>query len=87
RVRGALRAAGIADTDADEAREEARKGAWDAALRLAERRRIGPFASAAPSREERERSIAILLRAGHSLEHARRLALAAPGEIPSPDGR
>ena len=46
RVGEALRAAGIAEEDGAEAREAAEAGAWDAALRFAERRKIGPFAAA-----------------------------------------
>jgi regulatory protein len=34
--------------------QPARDGAWDAALRFAERRRIGPFAAAEPDRAVRD---------------------------------
>lgn len=86
RVRAALRAAGIAEEDSEEAREEAGRGAWDAALRFAERRRIGPFATVASDRPAREKALATMLRAGHSLHLARRLVAAKPGEIPEADG-
>ncbi|MGZ8346149.1 MAG: regulatory protein RecX [Allosphingosinicella sp.] len=85
RVAEALRAAGIEEPDAGAAREAAREGAWSAALRFAERRRIGPFASAEPSREAREKALAALLRAGHPADLARRLAHAVPGEVPEAD--
>lgn len=85
RVRAALRAAGIEDEDSREAREEARRGAWQAALRFAERRRIGPFAETEPDQAGREKALGALLRAGHPPEHARRLAHARPGEIPDTD--
>jgi regulatory protein len=85
RVREALRAAGIDETDSGEAREEARRGAWAAALRFAERRRIGPFAVAESDREQREKALGALLRAGHPLDLARRLVDAKPGEIPDAD--
>ena len=85
RVRAALRAAGIDEEDSSDAREEARRGAWQAALRFAERRRIGPFADREPDRAGREKALGALLRAGHPPELARRLAQARPGEIPDAD--
>ena len=85
RVRAALRAAGIGEEDGSEACEEARRGAWEAALRFAERRRIGPFAEQAGDRETREKALGALLRAGHPPDLARRLAYARPGEIPDTD--
>ena len=45
RVDAALHAAGIGAEDAADAREAAADGAWEAALRFAERRGIGPFAA------------------------------------------
>ena len=85
RVSQALRAAGIGEEDSQDAREEARQGAWQAALRFAERRRIGPFAEREADREGREKAIGALLRAGHPPDLARRLAFARPGEIPELD--
>lgn len=85
RVREAIRAAGIADEDASEAGEAARRDAGSAAIRFAERRRIGPFAPARPDRAARERWLAAMLRAGHPPDVARRIVDASPGEIPEPD--
>ena len=85
KVREALRAAGIDDEDSAEAREAARRGAWDAALRFAERRHIGPFAPIEADRDGREKALAAMLRAGHPFDLARRLAAARPGEIPELD--
>ena len=85
RVREALRAAGIGEEESETAREEARQRAWQAALRFAERRRIGPFAEQEADRQGREKALGALLRAGHPLELARRLADARPGEIPDTD--
>ena len=85
RVKEALRAAGIDEADSEEAREAARLGAWDAALRFAQRRRLGPFAEREADREGREKALAALLRAGHPLDLARRLVAARPGEIPELD--
>jgi len=86
RIGLALRAAGIDDEDSAPARAMARETAWAAALRFAERRRIGPFAAAAPDRVGREKAMAALLRAGHPADLARRLVNAGPGEIPEEDG-
>ena len=85
RLRQALRAAGIAEEDSAGAREEAQAGAWAAALRFAERRRIGPFAASEPDRPGREKALAAMLRAGHPSELARRLVSAKPGQIPEAD--
>jgi len=85
RIGAALRAAGVEEADALEAREAAREGAWAAALRFAERRKLGPFAARQADRAAREKALAAMLRAGHPLDLARRLVAARPGEIPEPD--
>ncbi len=85
RVQAALHAAGIEDADAGSAREEARRGAWAAALRFAERRGIGPFAAAEPDRAGREKAFAAMLRAGHPANIVKRLIAARPGEVPDAD--
>ncbi len=86
RVEQALRAAGISEEDGDPARAEARDGAWAAALRFAERKRIGPWADKAPDRDARNRAAGAMIRAGHPIDMVRRLLDAAPGEIPESDG-
>jgi regulatory protein len=69
-----LRAAGVRDEDSDEARAHADEEAVDAALRFAERRRIGPFAAAsAGGPKEREKALAIMIRAGHSFALAKEI--------------
>ncbi len=85
RLGAALRAAGIEDEDAVDARDTAEAGAWQAALRFAERRRIGPFAAVEADRAGREKAMAAMLRAGHPIGLAQRLVRARPGEIPDPD--
>ncbi|HZG45174.1 MAG TPA: RecX family transcriptional regulator, partial [Allosphingosinicella sp.] len=82
RVDQALRAAGIEEEDGAVARDAAAAEAWAAALRFAERRRIGPFAEVAPERPGREKALGAMLRAGHPLGIARRIVDAAPGEVP-----
>jgi len=84
RIREALRAAGVGREDA-EAGESAGRGALRAALHLAERRRIGPFAAEEPDRAARQRAFGILLRAGHRPDLARRLVDCRPGEFPDAD--
>lgn len=87
RVAAALRAAGIDEAEGAEARAAADERAWEAAMRFAERRGIGPFAVAESDRAAREKALAAMLRAGHPLDLARRLVAARPGEIPDPDSR
>jgi regulatory protein len=86
RVRDSLQAAGIAAEDAAPAREQAESEAWSAALRFAERRRIGPFAEAEADRAGREKAIGAMLRAGHPPAIVRLLVNARPGGIPDSDG-
>lgn len=85
RILGALRAFGIDGEDSADARQAARDGAWAAALRFAERRRMGPFAAEQADRHAREKALAAMLRAGHPLALAKRLVEAPPGEIPEAD--
>ncbi len=82
RVDQALTAAGISEGDGDEARAHSRSQAWAAALRFAERRRIGPFATCAADPQAREKALAALVRAGHPFAMARVLVHCAPGEMP-----
>ena len=85
RVGAALRAAGIEEEDASDAREIASTEAWNAALKFAQRRRIGPFAEQETDRPAREKAFAAMLRAGHPIDIARRFVAARTGEIPEPD--
>jgi regulatory protein len=82
RVALSLRAAGIGDEDLHDATESVAAQAWDAALTFARRKRLGPFASAAPDRVGREKALAAMLRAGHSVDMARRIVRAEPGAVP-----
>jgi regulatory protein len=85
RVSEALKVAGIAEEDGAEARGLARDGAFDAALRFAERKRIGPYAREQVERPAREKALAAMLRAGHPLDLARRIVNSPPGDIPEQD--
>ena len=73
RVDQALGQAGIDDGLREEIApaEAARRHALLAFVR---RRRFGPFASEPPDQARREKQLAAMLRAGHSLDDARRLA-------------
>jgi len=86
RIGQALRAAGIEEEDARAAREAAEAAAWEAALRFAERRRIGPFAAAEMDRPAREKAFAAMVRAGHPADLARRIVGARAGAVPDADG-
>ena len=72
RVGEALRAAGV-----DEAvREDVAPAAGEsrrAAFALARRRRFGPWADPLPDRPQRDKQIAAMLRAGHTLDNARQI--------------
>jgi regulatory protein len=85
RVSEALRAAGIAADDAEPAREEARESAWAAALRFAERKRLGPYAETRADPAARQKATGAMLRAGHPMDLVRRILNAWPGEIPDSD--
>jgi regulatory protein len=80
RVLETLRSAGVADDDGAAAREHADGEAVAAALRFAERRRIGPFA-AQPLRDpkDREKALGAMVRAGHGFNLARAILALAPG--------
>lgn len=85
RIGQALYAAGIERDDAAGVLEEARDGAWEAALRYAQRKRIGPYGEREADREVREKALAAMIRAGHSFETTRKLLSIAPGEVPERD--
>lgn len=80
-IRGKLKLAGIdggtiaeALESADAERgETAERGEMRAALRLAQRRRLGPYRPAGERAELRRRDLAALARAGFSLDVARRI--------------
>jgi regulatory protein len=74
-----LRTAGIEEEDGAAAREHSDREALTAALRFAERRRIGPFAAAFPDMKEREKGLAAMVRAGHPFGLARAVVELPPG--------
>ena len=80
RVNEDLRAKGISETDAGEAREESEKARWHSAERFAQRKRIGPFAPEQATPELQHKHFQAFLRAGHSFDIAKAFVRAAPGE-------
>jgi regulatory protein len=82
RVRQALLQAGIAEEDSADANELAVAEAYEAALRFARRRSLGPFAATKPDAPARERAIAAMIRAGHEFRTARAIIDLGPGEFP-----
>lgn len=74
-----LRFDGIEEADAAAALGHADAEALDSALRLARRRKLGPFAIGAADPRQREKAIATLVRAGHSFALARAIASLQPG--------
>lgn len=71
RVEERLRLAGIGEQDGIAARDHAHSNAVVAALRFAQRRRIGPFGDSHGDPRRREKAIAAMVRAGHSFAIAR----------------
>jgi regulatory protein len=80
RVVQALRVAGIEEEDGEAARELADAEAVSAALRFAEKRRLGPFAAHADHPHEPEKALAAMLRAGHGFDLSRAILAIRPGE-------
>ena len=75
-----LRSAGVEEEDGADARGHSDAEAVTSALRFAERRRIGPFATSVnDDRKQREKWIAAMLRAGHSFRLARTIVDLPPG--------
>ena len=79
RVEQSLRTAGVDEGDGAAARELAREDCVAAALRFAERRRIGPFASQPADPKAHERALAAMIRAGHVFTLARAIVDLPPG--------
>jgi regulatory protein len=80
RVVEQLRVAGIEEQDGRAACDHADEQAVAAALRFAERRRLGPFAQIAPGdRKALDKAIGAMIRAGHGFALARAIVAMPPG--------
>jgi regulatory protein len=75
-----LRASGIADADALNAKAHMEDSIFTAAENFARRKRLGPFAQEAAPPEKRHKQLNAFLRAGHSFELAKRFVYAEPGD-------
>ena len=80
-----LRVAGVEEEDGTAARDFARQEQVAAALRFAERRRIGPFALTLPDRPQREKWMAAMIRAGHDFSLSQAIARMDPRQVIDPD--
>ena len=85
RVSQALRAAHVAEADAESALEESADAAFASALAFARRRRLGPFGAAPADDRGRDRQIGAMIRAGHAFSLARRIILTPLAELTEPD--
>ena len=85
RLTQTLDALGIEAPDAQTARARAREAAWETALRFAERRKIGPFASESADPAQRRRAFAAMVRAGHAIDDIKRILACSPGDVPIRD--
>ena len=81
RVRMALAASGIDAEDGTAALAAADEQALAAALRFAEKRRIGPYSAATLDPQARQRALGAMLRAGHPMALARMIVAALPGTV------
>jgi regulatory protein len=81
RVLQSLYVAGVEQEDSGAATDHADGKAVAAALRFAERRRLGPFAADRPADpREQEKALAAMLRAGHGFGLSRAILAMGPGE-------
>lgn len=80
RVAQALYHAGIEEADAAAIAPMVQNETAASAIAFARRKHIGPFARESTDRAAQEKQLASMLRAGHSLEIARRLVRMKPGE-------
>lgn len=86
RIDQALRAAGISETDGEEARSQVQEGEFAAALRFARRKRLGPFAAGEGDHATRQKAFGAMVRAGHSIDTVRKVLCMQPDEIDEVDG-
>jgi regulatory protein len=85
RLGGVLGALGISEVDAENARRAAEEGAWEAAVRFARKRRLGPFAPEPADEAGRRRAFAAMMRAGHAPDLAKRILSTNPDDVSSWD--
>lgn len=81
RIRQALAASGIGAEDRSAALGLADEQALAAAMRFAQKKRIGPYAAAPLDQAARQKALGAMLRAGHPMPLARQVVAARPGEF------
>jgi len=81
RIDEALRHAGVDENAADAAHADAESRALEAALTFARRRRIGPYGDGSADAEAVRRDLGRMMRAGHSMDIARRVLAMPSGEV------
>jgi regulatory protein len=86
RISAALAAAGITADERAKISESGHEAALAAALRFAQRRKLGPYALEKPDKAARQRGFAAMVRAGHPIDIVRSVIDAEPGEVPDQDG-
>lgn len=79
RLEQTLRLAGVGEEDCAAALEHSSEHRLEAALRYAQRRRIGPYGEERPDPRQREKAIAAMVRAGHSIRLAKAIVSLEPG--------
>ena len=85
RLSDALRLAGVDQPDSEAALRLAEAEAVSAAIRFAERRRIGPFADRTHDPKGRQKALAAMIRAGHDFALAQALVGMAAGDSIDPE--
>ncbi|HTH27161.1 MAG TPA: RecX family transcriptional regulator [Sphingobium sp.] len=86
RVAQALDQAGIEAADRAAVLADTRREQWRAADTFARRRRIGPYGTEPPAREDRQKQIAAFVRAGHDFATAALWVDCQPGAFPEQPG-
>ena len=76
RVGEALYTAGISEKDGEKAKRSADNARVESALKMARKRRFGPFASEAAEPDKRQKQLQAMLRGGHDFSIARRIVFA-----------
>lgn len=81
RIRQALAVSGIGAEDGSAALGLADEQALAAAMRFAQKKRIGPYAAEPLDQAGRQKALGAMLRAGHPMPLARQVVAARPGEF------
>ncbi len=81
RLEQEIYASGIEGEDQDEAIRILRDNQWQAADNFARKKRIGPYANASASREDKQKQLGAFLRAGHDIKIAQKFIQAEIDDI------